>query len=98
MDDANVPSLLSLPYLNAIDTNDEVYQNTRKFLFSQNNPYYFIGKAGNGIGGPHAGLGKIWPLAIIMRGLTSTNENEVIGCIKLLKKLKRRNRIYARII
>ena len=85
MDDANVPSLLSLPYLNAIDTNDEVYQDTRKFLFSQNNPYYFIGKAGNGIGGPHAGLGKIWPLAIIMRGLTSTNENEVIGCIKLLK-------------
>jgi len=85
MDDANVPSLLSLPYLNAIDTNDEVYQNTRKFLFSQNNPYYFIGKAGNGIGGPHAGLGKIWLLAIIMRGLTSTNENEFIGCIKLLK-------------
>ncbi len=85
MDDANIPSLLSLPYLNAIKSDDVIYKNTRKFLFSKNNPYYFEGKVGNGIGGPHAGLGKIWHLSIIMRGLTSTNENEIIGCIKLLK-------------
>ena len=85
MDDANVPSLLSLPYLNAVSSNDEVYKNTRKFLFSKNNPYYFEGKAGNGIGGPHAGLGNIWHLSVIMRGITSTDENEIIECIKLLK-------------
>jgi hypothetical protein len=85
MDDANVPSLLSLPYLNAVSSNNELYKNTRNFLFSKNNPYYFEGKAGNGIGGPHAGLGKIWHLAVIMRGLTSDNENEIIDCIKLLK-------------
>ncbi len=85
MDDANIPSLLSLPYLNAITVDNEIYQNTRKFLFSNNNPYYFEGKAGNGIGGPHAGLGKIWHLAVIMRGLTSSNEKEIIDCIKLLK-------------
>ncbi|MCX6169393.1 MAG: glycoside hydrolase family 125 protein [Ignavibacteriales bacterium] len=85
MDDANVPSLLSLPYLDAVDLNDEFYQNTRKFLFSENNPYFFKGKAGEGIGGPHAGFGKIWNLSIIMRGLTSKNENEILDCLKTLK-------------
>ena len=85
MDDANIPSLLSLPYLNAVSSDDQVYKNTRKFLFSKNNPYYFEGKAGNGIGGPHAGLGKIWHLSVIMRGLTSNNENEISDCISVLK-------------
>lgn len=85
MDDANVPSLLSLPYLNAVSSDNEVYKNTRKFLFSINNPYYFEGKVGKGIGGPHAGQGKIWHLAIIMRGLSSKDENEIYDCIKLLK-------------
>ncbi len=85
MDDANVPSLLSLPYLNAIDVKEEVYQNTRKFLLSKNNPYYFEGKAGKGIGGPHAGLNMIWHLSIIMRGLTSIDKNEIRECIKILK-------------
>ncbi|MHB8904554.1 MAG: glycoside hydrolase family 125 protein [Melioribacteraceae bacterium] len=87
MDDANVPSLLSLPYLDAVDMNDEIYRNTRKFLFSENNPYFFKGKAGEGIGGPHAGFGKIWNLSIIMRGLTSNNETEILSCIKTLKSI-----------
>lgn len=85
MDDANIPSLLSLPYLDAVPVDDTIYQNTRRFLFSSNNPYYFTGKAGSGIGGPHAGLNRIWHLSIIMRGLTSIYEDEIIECIKLLK-------------
>lgn len=85
MDDANVPSLLSLPYFNAVSSENVLYKNTRKFLFSKNNPYYFEGKAGNGIGGPHAGLGKIWHLSVIMRGITSTDENEIVDCLDLLK-------------
>jgi len=85
MDDANVPSLLSLPYLNAVSSENVLYKNTRKFLFSKNNPYYFEGKAGNGIGGPHAGLGKIWHLSVIVRGITSTDENEIVDCLDLLK-------------
>lgn len=85
MDDANVPSLLSLPYLSAVDINDENYLRTRKFLFSESNPFYFKGNAGEGIGGPHAGFGKIWNLSIIMRGLTSTDENEMLACLKSLK-------------
>jgi len=84
MDDANVPSLLSLPYLGAVDVSDPVYQNTRKFLFSNDNPFYFKGKAGEGIGGPHVGVDMIWPLSIIMRGLTSQNDEEIKQCVATL--------------
>lgn len=85
MDDANVPSLLSLPYLDAIDTDDVVYQNTRKFVLSLDNPFYFKGKAAEGIGGPHVGIDMIWPMAITMQGLTSTNHSEIKECITMLK-------------
>ncbi len=86
MDDANVPSLLGLPYLNAMDKEDPVYQNTRKMLLSLNNPFFFKGKAGEGIGGPHAGKDMIWPLGIIIRGLTSNDDEEIKYCIAMLKK------------
>jgi meiotically up-regulated gene 157 (Mug157) protein len=85
MDDANVPSLLGLPYLDAMPKSDPVYQNTRKMLLSLNNPFFFKGKAGEGIGGPHAGKDMIWPLGIIMRGLTSNNDAEIRHCITMLK-------------
>jgi len=85
MDDANVPSLLSLPYLNAINKDSEIYKNTRKFLLNPDNPYFFSGKAGEGIGGPHVGLKMIWPISIIMRGMTSSDVNEIRSCIKILK-------------
>lgn len=85
MDDANVPSLLALPYLNAIDTKDPVYQSTRKFLWSEENPFFFRGTAGEGIGGPHAGIDMIWHLSIIIRGLTSTDDEEIKKCITILK-------------
>ncbi|WP_258098528.1 glycoside hydrolase family 125 protein [Marinoscillum pacificum] len=85
MDDANVPSLLSLPYLGAIDVNDPVYQNTRKFVLSTDNPFFFKGKAGAGIGGPHVGMDMIWPMAITIQGLTSTSDQEIKKCIQMLK-------------
>ena len=53
MDDANVPSLLSLPYLGYVSEKDKIYRNTRKFVWSDDNPYFYRGKAGEGIGGPH---------------------------------------------
>ena len=86
MDDANVPSLLSLPYLNAVKNTDPVYINTRKLLLSANNPFFFKGKAAEGIGGPHAGMNMIWPLSIIMRGLTSKDDAEIKHCIDMLRK------------
>lgn len=85
MDDANVPSLLSLPYLGAVDVRDEVYQRTRRFVLSENNPFYFKGKAASGIGGPHIGRDMIWPMALIMQALTSTSEEEIRHCINTLK-------------
>lgn len=63
MDDANVPSLLSLPYLNFTTVDDKVYQNTRNFVLSSSNPYFFEGSAGKGIGGPHCGLDMVWPMS-----------------------------------
>ena len=86
MDDANVPSLLSLPYLGAVKATDPLYLNTRKLLLSANNPFFFKGKAAEGIGGPHAGMFMIWPLSIIMRGLTATTAAEVKLCLDMLKK------------
>ena len=86
MDDANVPSLLSLPYLGAIKPNDPLYLNTRKVVLSSNNPFYYKGKAGEGIGGPHTGADTIWPMSIILRAITSINEAEVKNCIDTLVK------------
>ena len=86
MDDANVPSLLSLSYLGCLDSEDEIYLNTRKFIFSNDNPYYFSGKYAEGIGGPHVGLNMIWPMTIIMRALTSNDDNEIMRCLSMLKK------------
>ncbi|PIF00157.1 MAG: metal-independent alpha-mannosidase [Maribacter sp.] len=85
MDDANVPSLLSLPYLDAVGTDDWIYQNTREFVWSVDNPFFFKGKAAEGIGGPHVGLEMIWPMATIIRALTSTDSNEIMECIRSLK-------------
>lgn len=85
MDDANVPNLLGLPYLcSFISTSDDVYKNTRRLVLSSDNPYYFEGKAGAGIGGPHVGLGWIWPMSIIMQALTSDDEQEMAQCLKTL--------------
>lgn len=84
MDDANIPSLLSLPYLGALSPTDPTYLRTRKFILSENNPFYFKGKAAEGIGGPHIGRDYIWPMAIIMKALTSTRDEEIKECIQTL--------------
>jgi len=85
-DDGNIPSLLSLPYLGAVKTDDKLYQSTRRLLLSDNNPYYCQGKVGNGLGGPHVGMGMVWPLGVIAQGLTSTSDAEIRGCLDLLRR------------
>ena len=85
-DDANVPSLLALPYLGCVKTDDPLYLRTRKFVLSDDNPYYFRGKAAEGPGGPHSGLNMIWPLGITTRALTSRDENEIAQCLATLKR------------
>ncbi len=86
MDDANIPSLLSLPYLGACGPTAPLYLRTRSFVLSRDNPYFFHGSAGEGVGGPHVGLEMIWPLGITMRALTSTRDQEVAWCLRTLKE------------
>lgn len=85
MDDANVPNLLGLPYLDSVKKNDKIYQNTRKLVWSDDNPYFFKGKVAEGIGGPHIGYDMVWPMSIIMRAMTSTDDKEIAWCIKTLR-------------
>ena len=84
MDDANVPSLLALPYLGDVDVNDQIYQNTRRFVWSDSNPYFFKGTAGEGIGGPHIGYDMVWPMSIMMKAFTSQDDQEIKSCIEML--------------
>jgi hypothetical protein len=84
MDDANVPSLMSLAYLEA-QTDDLVYKSTRKFLLSDSNPYYLKGTAAEGQASPHTGKEKIWPMGIILRAMTSRDKDEIVYCLKMLK-------------
>jgi uncharacterized protein len=85
MDDSNVPDLLSLPYLQAVSIEDKIYQNTRKFILSDKNPYFFKGKYAEGNGSPHTLDDMIWPMSIIMRIITSKDDNEILSCLKMLK-------------
>ncbi|MEH7545211.1 glycoside hydrolase family 125 protein [Neobacillus vireti] len=76
MDDANVPSLLAAPYLGYQPFDDAAYLNTRKFLLSRDNPYYYEGKYANGIGSPHTPDHYIWHIALAIQGMTATSEEE----------------------
>ncbi|MCB9051691.1 MAG: glycoside hydrolase family 125 protein [Lewinellaceae bacterium] len=86
MDDANVPSLLSLAYLGAHQPDDPIYQRTRRFLLSDANPYYLKGTAAEGQASPHTGKEKIWPMGIILRAMTSQDEEEITYCLRTLKQ------------
>lgn len=85
MDDANIPSLLALPYLGCCSAEDTVYKNTRKFILSKFNPYFFYGNAAEGIGSPHTLIDKIWPISITMRALTSNEDEEILQCLNYFK-------------
>ena len=84
MDDANVPSLLAMTYLGDVQKDDSVYRNTRRFVLSTDNPYFFHGTAAEGIGGPHIGYDMPWHMSIIMRAFTSQDDNEIKHCIEML--------------
>ena len=81
MDDANVPSLLAMSYLGDVPADDPVYQNTRRFVWSKANPYFYEGTAGEGIGGPHIMAEVIWPMSIMMKAFTSDDDQEIRDCI-----------------
>jgi meiotically up-regulated gene 157 (Mug157) protein len=86
MDDANTPSLLSLPYLGYVDVHDPIYQRTRARVLSSYNPYFVAGALGAGLGSPHVSRKHIWPMGLTMQAITSTDDQEIMLCLRLLVK------------
>lgn len=84
MDDANVPSLLALPYLEVCEKDDPLYLRTRAFVLSSENPYYYQGSLARGIGSPHTPAGYIWPIALCVQAMTSTDVGEIANILKTL--------------
>lgn len=84
MDDANVPSLLAMPYMGYCDADDPTYQTTRAFILSKGNPYFFDGKSARGIGSQHTPDQYIWPISLCMQGLTSTSRDDQLVLLQML--------------
>ena len=86
MDDANVPSLLAIPFIGYTDERDAVYVNTRKFILSSNNPYYYQGTILSGIGSPHTPQNYVWPIALAMEGLTTSDLNLITAKLNVISQ------------
>ena len=86
MDDANIPSLLALPYLGYLEVSDATYANTRRYVLSEANPYYFSGSNFTGVGGPHNGYPYVWPMALIQEAMSSTEDSEILRILDALKR------------
>lgn len=85
MDDANVPSLLSLPYLEALDSNVPLYQKTRAFVLSSANPYFYEGSIASGLGSQHTPARHVWPIALAIQALTSNDQPFALEMLELLE-------------
>lgn len=85
LDDAGTPSLMSIPYIGYTTADDPIYQNTRKFILSEDNPFYFEGAKAKGIGSPHTPDGYVWHMALSMQGLTALTDEEVLEMIDMLE-------------
>ncbi|GGA41697.1 glycoside hydrolase family 125 protein [Paenibacillus physcomitrellae] len=84
MDDAGTPGLMSIPYIGYVTADDPIYQNTRRFALSFDNPFYFEGKFAKGIGSPHTPGGYVWHMALAMQAMTSTDDEEIKALIDTL--------------
>lgn len=84
MDDANIPNLLSIPYYNYPFADKKLYDNTRAYMLSKRNPYYYEGASITGIGSPHTPEGYVWPLSLIIQAMTSTDPEEIKRCVKMV--------------
>ncbi|MFG1622236.1 glycoside hydrolase family 125 protein [Kribbella sp. NPDC049227] len=85
MDDANMPSLLSMPLSGYAAADDPTYVATRRLLLSAENPFYYSGTHAAGIGSPHTPPDQVWPIALAVQGLTSTSAEERQRLLELLR-------------
>ncbi len=76
MDDANVPSLLSMSYLGYKPASAELEQHTREYILSERNPFYYKGSKAAGIGSPHTPVHYIWHISMAMEGLIASTKEE----------------------
>lgn len=86
MDDANLPSLLSMPYIGYVSEEDEVYQNTRRMILSEANPYFYKGTAAQGIGSPHTPINYIWHISLAMQALTCEDQAYKKELLEVIKR------------
>jgi hypothetical protein len=86
MDDANSPSLLAIPYLGYQKASHPLYENTRRFILSKDNPYYFEGDLAKGVGSPHTPHGYVWHIGLTMQAMTSTDREEILSCLNMIAK------------
>ena len=86
IDDANIPSLLSLPMLSSVSSDDEIYRSTREYILSERNPYYFVGRQARGIGSQHTPTNYVWPIALAVEALTDKSDEMKRKTLDLLEK------------
>ena len=91
IDEANVPNLVSLPYLGWCSASDPAYLNARRYALTKRNPWYFSGSYASGLGSPHTPFGFVWPLGIIARALTATSSKETSTGITMLAETDSEN-------
>ncbi|MCF4121294.1 glycoside hydrolase family 125 protein [Antribacter sp. KLBMP9083] len=84
MDDANLPSLLSLPLITNVRQDDARYMRTRRFVLSPENPTFTQGTALGGVGSPHTWPGWVWPIAVATEGLTTQNRSRRVEALRTL--------------
>jgi meiotically up-regulated gene 157 (Mug157) protein len=85
MDDANIPSLSGLAYLGCVRADDARWRRTAAAAWSPANPWFFRGRAAEGIGGPHVGPRQIWPMSLIVRALSAADDATILRCLRTLK-------------
>ena len=85
IDDANIPSLLSLPLLAGTSLDVDLYRNSREFILSHENPYFFSGVRASGVGSQHTPKNHVWPIAMSVEALTSPSNEKKLKTLDILE-------------